>query len=185
MNSFLLLVFIGCFTLRASAGSQGNQFKSPAGRHAIVNLGDGSRGEGYFEIQTTSGEVLFSPKHDPENSLGLGHPFLDGFADDVIWSPNEKFVLFTFETGKYRATAIYSFADHKLISLGHVTDGRTVPVRWCSSRTFVVEHCWPTVGRMSPQTRYRETYRVGKDSFALDCVYRGKWVSDEPESEGE
>ena len=115
--------------------------------------------------------------------MGLGGLFLNSDADDVIWSPNEKFVLFTFEDGKYRGTAIYSFADHKLISLGHVIDGWTVPIRWVSSRTFVVEHLTPNVGRVTEQARWRESYRIRKDSFDLDCVYRGKEVTERWDTE--
>ncbi len=179
----LLLIFSWILPLFTIAALE--RYKSPSGRYSICNADYRPRAEAYFEIRTAGGDVLFSSKDDPSNSLGLDRRFFSGsYADDIIWSPDEQFALFTFYDGKYKVTVIYSFTARKLISLGHVTDGWTVPIRWVSSRTFVVEHHWPMGGKARSQTRYRETYRVHMNPFTLDCVYKGAKTQDkEPEDE--
>ena len=176
--SLLISIFSFCQADRVHA--QYEQSKSPSGRHAIWNLGNTASAEAYFEIRDASGKVLFSPKNDPENSLGLGGQFGSSYADDVMWSPHEEYVIFTYYDGKYKVTNVYSFASDKLISLGHVTDGYTIPVRWVSPHTFVVEHHWPMGGKARVQTRYRESYRVRVHPFAIDSVYTTPEKRDKP-----
>ena len=63
----------------------------------------------------------------------LGEPWVPTHANKIIWSADSDFVLIAFDDGKYRCTCVYSFREQKLVSLSHVEDGWTVPIRWCST----------------------------------------------------
>lgn len=177
-----LICLIG-LPLCANAGERGEQFKSPSGQHVIFNLGDTARAEAYFELRTAKGEVLFSSNNGQHHLLGLDGRFPSTQVADVRWSPDGQFVLFAFDDGRYKAAALYSFADRMLISLGHIIDGYTVPIRWVSSRTFVVEHHWPMGGKARPQTRFRETYRIHSNPFTLTCVYKSAKTRDKEQED--
>jgi len=172
MRLLIPLIWITIFLSRAFAGDEGEVNKSPSGHYLVWSGGYIGGHEGYFEIRTKEGKSLFSSKEDTKDSLGTGGLVPNSHAEDVYWSPGEKFVMFTFFDGKYKTTAVYSFVDRKLISLGHVQDGYTVPVRWISASALVVENHWPMGGKARPQSRYLETYRVYTHPFHLKCTYK-------------
>jgi hypothetical protein len=89
-----------------------------------------------------------------------------------MWSADSQFVLLRYDDGKYQSTAIYSVTARKLIDLAHVTDGWTVPIRWVSPRSFVVENPGPHGGKArGGGYHYRQTYRIRAQPLRLDYVY--------------
>ena len=139
---------------------------SPDGRYSIYNIGDTAQPGIYFEIRTKTGEVLLTTDDKQWERWTPTH------ANTIMWSSDSQFVLLCYDNGKYRSTAVYSFADRKLIDLSHVIDGWTVPIRWVSSRTFVVEDSGPHGGKArGGGYHYRKTFRIRTVPFRLDCVY--------------
>ncbi|MCF7785171.1 MAG: hypothetical protein K9N47_03560 [Prosthecobacter sp.] len=152
---------------------------SPDGRHAIHNIGDTAKGEHHFEIRTKAGEVLLTT-HDKQ-----WEKWTPTHANDILWSADSQFVLLRYHDGKHDSTALYSFTDRKLIDLSHVIDGWTVPIRWVSKRTFVVEDSGPHGGKArGGGYHYRKTYRIRSQPFRLDCVYTSPTITtqDDPEA---
>lgn len=162
---------LGCASGFAETDPQPH--RSPDGRHAIYNIGDTAALGFYFEIRAKDGAVLFSSKG-----------WAPTHASKILWSRDGRLVLISFDEGKYRATCVYSLDERKLVSLSHVTDGWTVPVRWVSPRTFVVENSGPHGGKArGGGYHYRETYRIRTQPFSLDCVYTcpTTWTQDDPD----
>ena len=155
---------------------------SPDGRHLIFNIGDTATGEIHFEIRTRQGKVLLNSKDKEKN----GWP--STYATEIAWSKDSQFVLFRYNFGKYYGTALYSVPDQKLIDFSHIIDGWTVPVRWVSSRTFVIEHAGPRGGSSGveyDEYYFRQTYRIRKEPFRVECVYTGPVVGDSQPPPGE
>lgn len=147
---------------------------SPDGRHAIHNVGDTAEGRHHFEIRTRAGEVLLRTDDEPSKTWTPTH------ASNILWSADSQFVLLRYDDGKYHATALYSFADGRLIDLSHVVDGWTVPVRWVSRRTFVVEESGPHGGKArGGGYHYRKTFRIRTGPLRLECVYTSPTVTTE------
>ncbi len=150
---------------------------SPDGRHAIHNLGDTAKGTQHFEIRTKEGEVLLTTDDKPwERST---------HANDIKWSADSQFVLLRYDDGKLYCTALYSFAERKLIDLSHVIDGWTVPIRWVSPRTFIIEDSGPHGGKArGGGYHYRKTYRIRAQPLRLDCVYTSPTITtqDDPDA---
>lgn len=147
---------------------------SPDGRYAIYNVGDTAQPEHYFEIKTKDGEVLLTTNEKEWERWTPTH------ANDIMWSSGSQFVLLSYDNGKYKSTAVYSFADRKLIDLSHVIDGWTVPIRWVSSRTFIVEDSGPHGGKArGGGYHYRKTYRIRSQPFRLDSVYTSPTITTE------
>jgi hypothetical protein len=152
---------------------------SPDGRHAIHNIGDTAKAEHHFEIRTRAGAVLL--RTDDEASKR----WLPTHASDILWSADSQFALLRYDDGKYYSTALYSFVDRKLIDLSHVIDGWTVPVRWVSRRTFIVEDSGPHGGKArGGGYHYRKTWRIRLQPLRLECVYTSPTVTtkDDPEA---
>ena len=141
---------------------------SPDGRFAIYNVGDTAQSEYYFEIKAKDGTMLLSSKD------GTGEHWRPSHATQIMWSGDKQSVLFCYEDGKYKCTGIYSFAAHKFLSLDHVLDGYTVPVRWVGPRTFVVKNSTPMGGKALGGIHiWRQTYRITPSSTALRCIHTG------------
>lgn len=152
---------------------------SPDGRHAIHNIGDTAQAEHHFEIRTRAGEVLL--RTDDQAS----QQWLPTHANDILWSADSQFVLLRYARGKLDCTALFSFADRKLIDLLHVDDGWTVPIRWVSKRTFIVEDSGPHGGKArGGGYHYRKTYRIRSQPLRLECVYTSPTITtqDDPEA---
>ena len=178
MGRTLLLLLLLSWTHAYAAAENGPPHLSPSGQYAIWNFGDPAQASDYFEIRTKDGSVLFAPKSDPKNSLGVDPASPVSLADDILWSPDEQAVLFTFHDGKYKVTCVFSFTAKRLTSLGHVLDGYTVPVHWHGSRTFVVENHWPMGGPARTQSRFRQTYRLHQNPFGVQCIHTSPTTKD-------
>ncbi len=179
MRSFLVAITFAFAGVSVSANTDSQPHVSPNGRYSIRNIGDTAEPAIHFEIQTKDGEVLLTTNDKEWQRWTPTH------ASDIMWSADSQFVLLRYDDGKYRSTAIYSFADHKLVDLSHVIDGWTVPIRWVSSRTFVVENSGPHGGKAcGGGYHYRQTYRIRTQPFRLDSVYTGPTVTreDDPDA---
>ena len=149
---------------------------SPDGRHAIHNIGDTANPDHCFEIRTKDGKVLLA---------ALGEPWVPTHANKILWSADSDFVLISFDEGKLKSTCVYSFREQKLVSLSHVGDGWTVPIRWVSPRTFIVEDSGPHGGKARGGGYHcRKTYRIRMQPFRLDCVYKSPTITtkDDPDA---
>lgn len=179
MRNFLPTLLFAFATAAVFAETDPKPHVSPDGRYTIHNIGDTAQGGIYFEIRTREGKVLLTTNDKEWQRWTPTH------ASDIKWSSDNQFVLLCYENGRYRSTAIYSFADHKLIDLSHVNDGWTVPLRWVSSRTFVVNNSGPHGGKArGGGYHYRQTYRIRTNPFRLDCVYTGPSITekDDPDA---
>lgn len=169
----VVLLAVGLSAVRVTAYEDPKPHPSPDGRHAIFNIGDTASLENYFEIRTREGEVLLSSRDKEKDGWMPTH------ANKITWSRDGRYALFEYDVGKLKATAIYSFPDRKLIDFGHVADGWTVPVRWVSSRTFVIEHAGPRGGHaIGGEYRYRQTFRIRQDPFRVESVYVGRIIGE-------
>jgi hypothetical protein len=176
----LLAILIFAFVASPVLGENPpNPHISPDGRYSINNIGDTAAPGIYFEIRTRAGKVLLT-KNDKEWQW-----WTPTHANDIMWSSDSRFVLFRYNSGKLYGTAIYSFAERKLIDISHVIDGWTVPIRWVNSRSFVVENSGPHGGKArGGGYHYRQTYRIRMQPFRLDCVYTGPRITrkDDPDA---
>lgn len=179
MHSRLASLFLFASQVLLLAGTDTATHVSPDGRHAVCNVGDQAYGKHYFEIRTQAGEVLLTTNDKTWERWTPTH------ADDIQWSADSQFVLLRYQNGKYDSTALYSFADRKLIDLSHVIDGWTVPIRWVSKRTFIVEDSGPHGGKArGGGYHYRKTYRIRTGPLRLDCVYTSPTITtkDDPDA---
>ena len=169
-----IIILLLASSVAVHAGTDDQVHVSPDGRFAIYNLGDTAQQDQYFEIRAKDGTVLSSTKDD------TGERWLPSFATDIMWSSNHQFVLFCYEHGKYKCTGIYSFPARKFLSLDHILDGYTLPIRWRGPRTFIVENSSPRGGHAyrSPD-HYRQTFRVRTQPFRLDCIYTAPTITGE------
>lgn len=169
--SFIILLF------GATAGlvfAQEDEQASPSKRFSIVNIGDTSSGNNRFEFRIRGGSVFLSSKEELAQALGVDPHFFNSQANNVLWSPDEKSVLFSFDRGKQKDTAIFFFPEHKLISFGYVEDGYTLPIRWINSQEFIVENSTPMGGKALGGVRiWRQTYKIRLKPFGVECVYTG------------
>lgn len=167
----LIFAFAASFV---SADTDPKPHVSPDGRYSIHNIGDTAEPGIYFEIRTRDGEVLLTTNEKEAQKWTPTH------ANDIMWSSDSQFVLLRYDDGKYYSTAIYSFAERKLIDLSHVIDGWTVPIRWVNSRSFVVEESGPHGGKArGGGYHYRKTYRIRTQPVRLDCVYTSPTITEE------
>jgi hypothetical protein len=170
----LFLTFLLFASVPEVGFAQEDVHASPSNRFSIVNIGDTASANLRFEIRIRSGSVFFSSKDELAHSLGVDPHFFKSHANNILWSPDEKSVLFSFNTGKQKSTAIFFFPEQKLISFGYVEDGYTLPVRWITSQKFVVENSTPMGGKALGGVRiWRQTYKIHLQPFGVECVYTG------------
>lgn len=173
MHSYLAIVFLLLSSVSGFAYTDPQPHRSPDGRHVIYNIGDTAAPEHYFEIRAKDGTVLLSTQE-----------WLSTHANQIMWSSGGRFALISFDEGKLRATCVYSFDERKVVSLSHVIDGWTVPVRWVNSRTFIVENSGPHGGKARGDYYHnRETYRIRTLPFSLDRVYVGPTITTKDDSD--
>ena len=169
--SIVLLILLLASSNSSCASADDEPDTSPDGRYSIYNFGRSTWDWGsYYEIRSKDGTVLLSTKSDTNSP---------SHANEAMWSSDNQFVLFWYNHGQPKATGIYSFTEHKLLSLYPDLDGYTVPVRWIGPHTFVVENLTGMLGHDNgPVVHYRQTFRVHIHPFSIECIYTGPTIID-------
>lgn len=167
----LITLFL-CFSLFsvAYAVTDDTSHSSPNGIFAIYNAGDTAQGNQHFEVRSNDGTVLLSSTSDIWKHTCSEAP---SHANDVLWNSAGNFVLFSFDDGKQKGTCLYSLLKREIISVFRVEDGWTIPIRWISSKTFVIKNSTPMGGKALGGVHiYRQTYRIHPEG--VERVYISK-----------
>jgi hypothetical protein len=169
MHRFLYFLFFYAISNACNAVTDDTPHRSPNGAFAIHNIGDIAQRNHYFEIKTKEGAVLLSSNSDTWRRTGTDVPT---YADDILWSSDSQFVLFSFNDSKQKGACVYSLPARKILSVFRVDDGYTVPIRWVSARTFIIKDSTPMGGKALGGVHIsRKTYRIRFEPLTLECVY--------------